>query len=85
MICPSRRNKRWQKEIGKMATVEEAKQFKHGFEAGISAMEKELLSDATVEAALQPFGWAHTDKRTLITLRAVLREAIHLAKEKAGK
>ncbi len=68
-----------------MATDEEAKQFKRGFEAGISAMEKELLTDATVEASLQPFGWAHKDKRTLITLRAVLREAIRLAKEKVGK
>ncbi|MFA6048410.1 MAG: hypothetical protein WC792_00490 [Candidatus Micrarchaeia archaeon] len=56
-----------------------------GRNEGISAFEKELSSDATIETALKTFGWGSRFKGSLITLRAVLKEAGRLAREKAGK
>lgn len=56
-----------------------------GRRAGISALEKELLSDSTVGAALQAFGWGRKNKTSLITMRAVMREALRMAKEKTEK
>ena len=50
--------------------------------AGIAAIGKELLSDATLEAAMNSFGWGRRDKRSTITMRAVMREALRIAKEK---
>jgi hypothetical protein len=48
-------------------------------------MEKELQSEPIAQASMQPFGWGHKDKRSIITLRAILREAARLAGEKARK
>ena len=57
-----------------------------GRQAALSAMKKELLSDSTIEAALQSFGWGRRYKKaSLITQRAVLRETVRLAAEKMGK
>lgn len=63
---------------------------KEGRQAGMSAMEKELLSDATIEAALQAFGFGRHKRDSvkragIITQRAVLREAIRIAIEKMKK
>ena len=56
-----------------------------GRQAGLSAMEKELLTDATLEASTEAFRWGKRSKASTITLRAVMREAARIAKEKAGK
>ena len=56
---------------------------KEGRQEAILALEAGLLSDASIEAAMQTFGWGRKDKRSTITMRAVMREAIRLAKEKA--
>jgi len=56
-----------------------------GQQAALSAMEKELLSDATIESALKTFGWGRRNRTSLITMRALMREAFRLAAEKAGK
>ena len=53
-----------------------------GRQAGISAVEKELLSDSTIEEALQSFGLGRKKKASTITTRAIMREAFRLAKEK---
>ncbi len=50
--------------------------------ASLDNMEKELLSDAIIEAALKNFAWGGK-RANIITLRAILREAIRLAKAKA--
>ncbi len=52
---------------------------------GVERLEKELLSDATIDAALKTFGWGRGDKRSTITTKAVVRETLRLAREKAGK
>ena len=60
--------------------------YRLGENMGIAAMEKELLSDSTIEAATKAFfGMRKHSKAGIITLRAIMREAIYLAKEKAGK
>ena len=53
-----------------------------GRQAAVSAMENELLSDATLESAIAAFGHGRHDKRSTITMRAVMREALRIAKEK---
>ncbi len=59
-----------------------------GRQDGISALEKELLSDTVVEATLQTFGWGMRSRTSVryrtsvITQRALLREAVRLAMEK---
>jgi hypothetical protein len=55
-----------------------------GRQAGLSAMEEELLSDATIKASTEAFRWGKRSKASTITLRAVMREAARIAKEKAG-
>ncbi|MDO8633745.1 MAG: hypothetical protein Q7K34_00440 [archaeon] len=50
-----------------------------GKQAGILTLEKELLSDATIEKALQNFGWGRRMKSSTITVRAIIREATRLA------
>jgi hypothetical protein len=63
--------------------------YRHAEKAGgkdaIAAIEKELLSDATIEAAAKTFGLGRKSKAGTITLRAIFGEAIHIAKEKIGK
>ena len=49
--------------------------------AAIGRMEKELTSDATLEASLKSFGWGKS-RLSIITLRNVMKEAARLAKEK---
>lgn len=51
---------------------------------GILAMEKELLSDATLEAAMQTFGWGRQKRASIVTLRAILKEAANIAMDKAN-
>jgi hypothetical protein len=48
-------------------------------------MERELVSDATIEKALHIFGWDRRGKSSVITVRAVMREAARIAAEKASK
>ena len=56
-----------------------------GKQVGLSALETELLSDATLESAMNSFGWGRRDKRSTITMRAVMREALRIAKDKTEK
>ncbi len=56
-----------------------------GRQEGSSALEKEILTDATIEAAYGLFGFGKRDKRSTITQRAIMREAFRIAREKAGK
>jgi len=51
----------------------------------LSGMEKKMLSDSTLKAALQTFGWATRSKLGVITLKAVIREVLLIATEKAEK
>ncbi len=53
-----------------------------GKQAGLLSLESELTSDATIESALKTFGWGRRNRTSLITMRALMREAIRLAKEK---
>jgi len=55
-----------------------------GKQTGISVMEKELLSDATIEAAIRTFGWGSNRKASVIASRALMRAAIDIAKKKIG-
>ncbi|MFH1471249.1 MAG: hypothetical protein ABIF01_05855 [Candidatus Micrarchaeota archaeon] len=55
-----------------------------GKQAGISAIEKELLSDSTIEAAMRTFGWGKNKKASIIASRALMRTAIDVAKKKIG-
>ncbi|MCR4369477.1 MAG: hypothetical protein NUV67_06245 [archaeon] len=59
--------------------------YRMGENAGISAFEKELLADETIETALKVFGWGRGKKSATITTRAIMREAARIAKEKAQK
>ena len=75
-----------------MPTDEETAQirkdgFLRGFDSAISAVEREILSDATIGACMGNFGWGSRakDKRTIITMRAVIRELVRIAAEKARK
>ncbi len=56
-----------------------------GRQQAISAVEAELLSDSTIETALSSFGLGRKKKASTITTRAVMREALRIAKEKAEK
>lgn len=56
-----------------------------GRKTGISDFEQELFSDPTIEAALKNFGWGSRMKGGLITQRAVLREAVRIARERLKK
>lgn len=58
---------------------------KEGKQAGVLALEKELLSDETILAAMHVFGWERQKKSSLITLRAIQRETIKLAMAKVKK
>lgn len=52
----------------------------------LAALEKELLSDATIEEATGLFfGLGRYKKAGTITQKAIMREAFRLAKEKARK
>jgi len=55
---------------------------KEGKEEQLTALEKELTADSTIEAALKTFGWGRGKKESTITTRAIIREAFRLAKEK---
>ncbi|GEM_PF-2074803 len=59
-----------------------------GKQEGLLEMEKELVSDSPIEAAIQVFGFGRRNKAGTITQRAVIREATRIAIEnikKAGK
>ena len=57
----------------------------------LAVMEKEMLSDAAIEEAIKLFGFGGNKKSgtitrmSVITQRAIIREAIHIAKERLGK
>ncbi|VVB57675.1 Uncharacterised protein [uncultured archaeon] len=53
--------------------------------AGISALEAELSSDAAIQSALDTFGWGRRNKTSLITMRALLREIVRVAREKSAR
>jgi hypothetical protein len=56
-----------------------------GKQAAILEMEKELVSDATIESAMKTYGLGRRMKASTITMRALLKEAIYIAKEKLKK
>ncbi len=56
-----------------------------GRQQAISVIEAELLSDSTIETALSSFGLGRKKKASTITTRAVMREALRIAKEKSEK
>jgi len=66
-----------------------ARLYRHAEETGrtegILAIEKELLLDATIESAIKTFGWGRSSKASIITTRAILREALRIASEKLKK
>jgi len=61
-------------------TAEEA-----GRQAGLAALEKELLSDDTIQDTLKNFGWGRGSKAGFITQKAIFEEATRRAMEKARK
>ncbi|MEK6953573.1 MAG: hypothetical protein AABX01_01080 [Candidatus Micrarchaeota archaeon] len=56
-----------------------------GRQEAVLALEKELLLDATIESALKTFGWGRNSRASIITTRALLREAARIAIMKVGK
>ncbi len=48
-------------------------------------LEKELASDETIESAMQLFGWGRKSKASTITLRAIVRELLRIARQKTLK
>jgi len=48
-------------------------------------LEKEMLSNLTLEEALHPFGWGTHSKTSIITMRTILKEILRIAIEKAQK
>lgn len=56
-----------------------------GRQEGISSLEKELLNDSTIEAALKTIGWGRGRKESLIATRAVMRGICQIAIEKIKK
>lgn len=58
---------------------------KEGKQAGIFELEKELLSDATLESAAKVLGWGKGSRMTTIASRAFFRAALDIAKEKVEK
>ncbi len=61
-------------------TAEEA-----GRKESLSSLEKELVADANINSALDTFGLGRRNKTSLITMRAMLKEVLHLAAEKIKK
>lgn len=51
----------------------------------VAAMEKEMQSEATIEEAIRTFGWGRKSRASIITVKALMNEAMHIAKGKAGK
>ena len=55
---------------------------KRAKEEAFSALERELLSEATLQVAMKSFGWGQ-NKLSIITLKAVMRSALEIAMKKA--
>jgi len=48
----------------------------------IAEMEKELQSESTIEEAIKMFGCGRKSKAGMITVKALMNEAIHIAKSR---
>jgi len=56
-----------------------------GRQQGQDALEQALMSDATIEAAFDTFGWGRRKKVFTITQRNLIREILRIAKERMAK
>lgn len=57
------------------------KAHKAGREGGLIALGEEIVEDATIESAIITFGWGRGSRASVITARALVREALRIANE----
>ncbi len=49
------------------------------------SIEKELVSDSTIETAIKTLGWGRNNKASIVAQKAVLRQVLRIAMEKVKK